>query len=1257
MKWITASNLEAWSQTNEARAIFPELIGDLIRASASQISSFRFPSGDKGQVRGFDGWLEATGCPPFVPDGPSIWEFGVTSDAGKKFKNDLEKRTKESDKKKQDRSSLTFVFVSLQTADNPKENFQKFVQSAAEGKGWKGVVYLDGMQLEHWLSACPAVASRYAKNHLNLIPRYGARSTDEFWEEYSNRFKPQLNEEVLLCGRHANAEELIKNLIAVTGAVRLAADSPDEVVAFAIAAIRKADVEIRVFLESRILIVESHEASLFVASLKNLIFFPRGQASAQSGLLASKGPTLIAIGRDQSNSDHKYLFRPSYSEFGKALQTMGFEEAKASELSRSCGRIITVLARQIPGGNVAQPEWMPEAQKLIPAIFAGGWDCNLEPDRLTVAALAEGVKYNPIEAHLRKISKMQDPLIDQEGTIWKIRAPIDAFIHVGHLLGSDELERLEKVVLDVFSQLMDPPKDDEEFSIKPKNNSAYSSWVRDGLATTLLQMAVLHKQAGVNIAGVDPQHWVNSLIEQLPGLRDDPRLISSLRAELPILMEAAPDPLLSALEHHLEGKSEIGRAFFWDRDAMFGPTSPHVYLLWALEILAWDPKMLERITLILGKFCEFSTKPNSGNKPIASLRSIFLPWNPNTFATLEQRMVSLDCLIRSNPNVGWLLAVELLPKSHDSNVPTSKPRFRESNASDAELLTYGLVRKGREGVIDRVLKMAEGSSTRLLVVIESLYQWDTERRGRALQVVDQFLSSSKGDELNRVWSSLNDLSNRHHTFIDTDWALSEASLVEIDQLIKKYEPEEPLTKFMWLFDDWVPAIPVPYKDREKSASIERGKAIREIHSYYGDHGIFQLAEAAKHTHIVTEVFANELLESPEDFTNCILLALDRGTANSEHFALVLSALADQKFPNEWKKLFRDTANSQIWTTKIITKLMFAWVDELSTWQFVDSFGGEVTKEYWTEKRAIAFRCSVEEALKGADYYLRFGRPGAALVSLQQFLTEVPTKKLFEILDALVSELNSSNTPVNTMMSYYIEQAFEELDKRTDVQSADIAHREYAYLPIMDDRKRPLAIHTIMASDPVFYMSLISSVFRSDDDTSQKGEGDDDSSELKRAKWRTDYKLLSDFHVIPGLIGSAIDYDILYAWVSRIRELAAQEKRSAIADQYIGHILAHSPNVEDGLWPHENICRLIEDISSDQIERGFRNECFNKRGVFGREMFEGGTQERELAIRYRNWSKEALRFPRTSAVLKNIAKNWDEDAEREDVRAKQDKLKY
>lgn len=86
--------------------------------------------------------------------------------------------------------------------------------------------------------------------------------------------------------------------------------------------------------------------------------------------------------------------------------------------------------------------------------------------------------------------------------------------------------------------------------------------------------------------------------------------------------------------------------------------------------------------------------------------------------------------------------------------------------------------------------------------------------------------------------------------------------------------------------------------------------------------------------------------------------------------------------------------------------------------------------------------------------------------------------------------------------------------------------------------------------------------------------------------------------------------------------------------------------------------MIEEIASDQVERGLYIEAFNKRGVYMKAIYEGGKQESELASRYRTWGEAALAkgFLRTSVTLEGIARGWDVDAEREDLRARQDKLR-
>lgn len=164
MRWITARNLDTWGSALQARTLLPTLVGDLILASISEISHFRFPGGDKGQVRGFDGVVEINADSPFIPNGRSIWEFGVSGDATTKADKDYGKRTKEVSE--EDRKNLTFVFVTVRTWDNPQKKLDAWVAEKAKLGEWKGVRYVDGAQLETWLDTHPSVAAQWASTVL-----------------------------------------------------------------------------------------------------------------------------------------------------------------------------------------------------------------------------------------------------------------------------------------------------------------------------------------------------------------------------------------------------------------------------------------------------------------------------------------------------------------------------------------------------------------------------------------------------------------------------------------------------------------------------------------------------------------------------------------------------------------------------------------------------------------------------------------------------------------------------------------------------------------------------------------------------------------------------------------------------------------------------------------------------------------------------------------------------------------------------------
>ena len=516
MRWVTARELEHFARSIGARDALPKVISDLILASSSEITRIRFPSGDKGQVRGFDGVLVSEVQGLNVPQGQSYWEIGTDEDYKDKAKRDFEKRTREVSAAEQ--ANITLVLVSPWTWDSsdPKNKLEDWLAALKANSFWKDVWYIDGSALETWLERRPPVSALHARRTFAVKPQEGVRSTDEYWTDFVGQFNPILTEEVLLCEREEAAKQLIDGLLQSSNIVSLVADSPDEVVAFAIAAIRKSPEHVRDFLEGRTLVVDNMAAGRQLLANDNLVLLLRNDATRSPAQFSTLGSVLVPLGRVQRpGGTATTLARPSGFALGKAMVSMGLEENRSLSLARGSGRSLTVLARLIPGGSFENPAWINEGPNLVSAILAGAWDSTNQLDCTIVEQIAGGTSYPQIERLVRAKSGHADSPFDLVGAIWKVRAPMDAFVRVGRFIGAQDAALLREAMLKVFGRLQTEPDPDTVVSFSSPNPTGYSEWLREGLATTLLLFAVWSEQAEINLGGETGQEFANRLLSLL----------------------------------------------------------------------------------------------------------------------------------------------------------------------------------------------------------------------------------------------------------------------------------------------------------------------------------------------------------------------------------------------------------------------------------------------------------------------------------------------------------------------------------------------------------------------------------------------------------------------------------------------------------------------------------------------------------------------------------------------------------------------
>ena len=594
--------------------------------------------------------------------------------------------------------------------------------------------------------------------------------------------------------------------------------------------------------------------------------------------------------------------------------------------------------------------------------------------------------------------------------------------------------------------------------------------------------------------------------------------------------------------------------------------------------------------------------------------------------------------------------MKLLPGNTTHTSPGQKPLFREAGGSNVEELTYGVVWGSQNDVVKLSIEQVGDNGTRLATLIRQLNKVPQESFDAIVDAVTGFLNVKSGADGYEVWKALKREVDHNRTYRDTDWALKSEAVDMLDTVIKRFEPNDPLLLNTNLFDDWTPYINGVREGDDRAVDEAREQAISATRSFGGVAAVVELAQKVKVPYLMIPAL-NKVVISLEDSKEFVTRAIAVGTPDLVNLAASVSAWRLQNALDAWPQILIDTADEMGWAPRTLAQLLLHLPDGASSWALVDGFGSEVAAAYWGQKHSFGLKGSVEDLKYALERYIVAGRAMAAMAAAHDRLDEVDTATLLRILEQAIPEINESRPENTTMTTYYVEAVFKALDGRSDVTDEQIAAKEYAYLPLLDDRKEPLKLHRLILRQPQLFVDIVKLVFKP-----ASGESPE-LGELERRRAYSAYGLLSSIKIVPGQTGDDVDESQATAWSLEVQKLVAEADRLRIGEQYMGHVLAHSPmDPVDGGWPHRAIRAVIEKVASEDVETGVRIERYNMRGAFMRSIGEGGAQERAIAEATRNWAEIASGYPRTMAMLFELAKSWEADAERADVRAAKERLR-
>ena len=1265
MDWITAQHIESWTERRtDARRELAGIVAQLIRASADEISSIRFPEGDAGEIQGYDGELVASVAPmfkPFLPDGASVWEFGTGKDYKSKAQKDYAKRTK-SPGNSVDLKETTFVFVTSRAWRPTKKGVSLSEwQSAKQKEGkWSDVKVLDAVQLAQWLSLCPAVAASIARQ-IGAIPPSGVLCVEEFWQQYSNRIQPPFTERLLLAGRDEQAAEMRKILLGEKRTARLQGDSIDEVLGFVAAAIRTAPQEQRALMESRTLFIMTSEAANQIHAAQRLNLAVGGTAVSNAGLLARSHTVILPSGR-QASSEATRLNRPALHEMEDALTSLGIDRGEASRVARECGRSCTILVRHSEFGTALPSRWSKDVN-LIPALFAGSWDGSNENDRRILATLANVDDYFAFERELRQYLEGEDAPIEREGNIWAVRSPVDLIAQMGVLIGQEHLDRFQQAFQTVISE-RDPTNDvspeDKPFAAIYGKRRKYSHWLREGMAVSALVIATIGDKTGVVVPHTSPQTFVDVIVANLPGLKTSTDFIISIRDILTLLAEAAPEQILSALEKMAFDRPEEAKSIFQDsrEHSFLFAQSPHTSILFAIETIAWIPHLLSRCILLLGALDQVDPGGSFQNRPRASVRAIILPWFPQTDASATQRLAAIDQLLRRFPESGWRCLDSLLPGSREFACPTSRPRLRETAApAHPNRNGHELFCEYKE-FTNRAILAAGNLGDRWVRLIEELHHFPWDIQTQILDALRSAISSFSAQDKTLLWERLSEVVRRHRAYSSTNWAHREERLKQLEEIQDLTNPRDPIGSILWLFDDHVPPIPgIEGPNVGEVIEQERRKALETLRAAVGDNGLFELADQTKNPRFVGFALGF-VLASIDEAAQFIKKSRGR-TGTYERIAESLSGACFFRFGSSWREQIPTLRNTEELSDADLLSLIFGLPHDRDTWNMLAGFGDAVESAFWKSRTSWGIQGQPEDIQYAADKYLEHGRPESVLDRASYRPTELPTRTLISMLDDLVNRISTEPRVLHQSFGFDIQRVFVELQSRPDIDVMELAKREYAYLPILRDvpgiaiKSDTFALDRLLAQDPEFFMQAICDAYRP---AAERGKPREDYSSERRQRAESAWSLLHGFSHIPGTEGEDIDVNTLITWTKEVRALAEQSDRKEITDLQIGTLFAHAPSDPiDGLWPHGAIRQCLEELQNDHIERGISIERSNMRGVVSRDPRAGGKDERERASTLRNDAEKMQKWTRAYAMLIRQAQDWESLARREDISSAQDEI--
>ena len=1246
---ITARQIAAWADSIDSRGQLPALLRRLVFSTGSNLTAVEFPAFDNSQRKGWDGQVTSGSATPWIPRGQSGWEFGCDKTPHSKAESDYQSRTASVPAK--DRKSTTFVFATPRNWSG-KDSWAKGKKARDE---WKDVRAFDASDLEQWLEQSIPAQTRMREFQGGAGQQ--VTTLGQIWLEWAAITEPELPEELFAPAAERHQKQLETWLEEPPASpFVVTADSTLEALAFLSCALKQL-AETCPGAYERAVVIRSLEAFTTIAKISSNFIAIVASSKVEKALagLQKKTHTIIVRGRNTVSDDANIaLDLLDHESFRKALRDTGLDDPRIDQLARESARSPTILRRRLAQVEAVKvPPWATDntvAQALIPLIFVGAWDSSTKADKEILICLTDS-PYEDTERTIAQLQTMDEPPLWSIGHLRGVVSKVDALYAAHRAFTREDFEKFlfaAEVVLSEQDPALELPEDQRWAANLYGKSRDHSSALRQGVCDTLVLLAVHGNALVGERLGIDLEARVGSVVHSLLTPSAASTWLSQ-KNDLPQYAEAAPDAFLGIIEADLNSDDPQIAALFAPADTGIFGECPRSGMLWALELLAWKPERLVRVTSILARLCAWQIDDNWANKPMGTLKSIFRFWMPQTAASLDQRNRALERLTKKFPDVGWQVCVDQFNPGSTIGHPSSKPRWRTDANDTGEATTVGEAQAGQRKAVGLALNWFPHDERTLGDLVERLQMLSPDHRNRVWELIAVWNDTDPTDTQKavlreRIRRCALTRRGRHRRLDDAERKYAR-------QAYALLESQDAVTRYQWLFlSQWVDESAdeledeeLAYQKREERIARQRRDALHEVWEESGLDGIKELCRSGNASRVVgwhmTEIctgvqqradFLQDIAaEQTDDLRDiceqCItgfLAKLDLQDRNG-----ILTELLARLGPDE---------------DACISLLRCAPFDN-DTWQHVGQLPKGLKRRYWEEVDPHWGRHDASETATFVDELLKVDRPRAAFHAAHMDWQLIDSPRLMRLLTEVATN-GAEPSGYYQFDGHYVSDALDTLEQRGDTSRDDLARLEFQFIEVLDHSEHGIRnLEAQFSETPALFMQALAHAFKRNDGGEDPAEWRLPNSESRSAVAHACYVLFTNASRIPGTqADGSIDLKGLRHWLEQVRTLTREYGRAEIGDEKIGQLLSHCSLGDDGIWPCEPVREAIDDLGSQEIATGMLVGIRNARGETVRGG--GGAQERELAEQYRSWSREvAFEHPFTANMLEQIAADYDHDA--------------